>query len=395
MSEIIIKENQETFIITINEINLKGDKGDQGIQGIQGIQGEDGEVTEASIKTALGITVLSGENTGDEDLTPYETITNNDAKLALKVNKVAGERLINATEIVKLGNQSNVNTGNETLVTIQSKRPLKTIEGQSIEGSGNIDISKSDVGLSNVDNTTDLLKPISTATQTALNLKISGSGTTNYIPKFTASGTVGNSSIFDNGNIGIGTTSPLSISHIKANIAETAGIKNILTIDSETGLAEVSPSNPYSLDRPSHGIGFRRVFTLNRESKLGGVYMYGVTGWKSGMFFMVKNNDSQSGDPDVKALDLLNTGAAIFYSTVSAEPATASNHLVTKAQLDSKANLASPTFTGNIASTGFMKSGQFTTATEPAYVKGAQFFNTTLNKMRIGGATAYETVTSS
>ena len=35
----------------------------------------------------------------------------------------------------------------------------------------NSQIAKSDVGLGNVDNTTDLLKPISTATQTALNLK--------------------------------------------------------------------------------------------------------------------------------------------------------------------------------------------------------------------------------
>lgn len=48
---------------------------------------------------------------------------------------------------------------------------IKTIEGQSILGSGNIDLTKSDVGLSNVDNTSDLSKPISTATQTALNAK--------------------------------------------------------------------------------------------------------------------------------------------------------------------------------------------------------------------------------
>jgi hypothetical protein len=35
------------------------------------------------------------------------------------------------------------------------------------------------------------------------------SGTTNYVPKFTASGTIGNSVIFDNGtNVGIGSTSP-------------------------------------------------------------------------------------------------------------------------------------------------------------------------------------------
>ena len=38
---------------------------------------------------------------------------------------------------------------------------------------------------------------------------IGGSGTTNYVPKFTASGFIGNSQIFDNGtNVGIGTTSP-------------------------------------------------------------------------------------------------------------------------------------------------------------------------------------------
>lgn len=41
------------------------------------------------------------------------------------------------------------------------------------------------------------------------NNKIGGSGTTNYIPKFTSSSVIGNSQIFDNGtNVGIGTTVP-------------------------------------------------------------------------------------------------------------------------------------------------------------------------------------------
>jgi hypothetical protein len=48
---------------------------------------------------------------------------------------------------------------------------IKTLEGQSLLGSGNIDLTKDDVGLGNVDNTSDLNKPISTATQTALNAK--------------------------------------------------------------------------------------------------------------------------------------------------------------------------------------------------------------------------------
>ncbi len=52
--------------------------------------------------------------------------------------------------------------------TLVSGTNIKTIENQSILGSGNIDLTKSDVGLSNVDNTSDLNKPISTATQTAI-----------------------------------------------------------------------------------------------------------------------------------------------------------------------------------------------------------------------------------
>ena len=44
---------------------------------------------------------------------------------------------------------------------------------------------------------------------------IGGSGTTNYIPKFTASGTIGNSLIYDNsGSIGIGTITPSQKLHV-------------------------------------------------------------------------------------------------------------------------------------------------------------------------------------
>ena len=84
---------------------------------------------------------------------------------------LTGQRLITSGEIAKLTNTSGTNTGDETTSSIQTKRPLKTIEGQSLEGSGNIDLTKNDIGLGNVDNTSDLNKPISTATQTTLDLK--------------------------------------------------------------------------------------------------------------------------------------------------------------------------------------------------------------------------------
>ena len=49
---------------------------------------------------------------------------------------------------------------------------------------------------------------------------------------------------------------------------------------------------------------------------------------------------------------------------------------------------------GNAVFGGTISPQQATTAAAPAYVKGAIYFDTTLNKLRVGGATAYETITS-
>lgn len=84
--------------------------------------------------------------------------------------------------------QSGINAKQATLV---SGTNIKTIEGQSILGSGNIDLTKSDIGLSNVDNTSDVNKPISNPTQTALNTK-QGSIT------LTNTGTSGNATLIGN-----------------------------------------------------------------------------------------------------------------------------------------------------------------------------------------------------
>lgn len=56
---------------------------------------------------------------------------------------------------------------------------------------------------------------LSSTDWTTFNSKVGGSGTTNYVSKFTGSGTIGNSQIFDNGtNVGIGLTSPANALHI-------------------------------------------------------------------------------------------------------------------------------------------------------------------------------------
>ncbi len=90
---------------------------------------------------------------------------------------------------------TDISNWNSKQAALVSGTNVKTIEGQSLLGSGNIDLSKSDVGLSNVDNTSDINKPVSIATQTALNAKqttlVSGTNIK----------TVGGQSLLGSGNV--------------------------------------------------------------------------------------------------------------------------------------------------------------------------------------------------
>jgi hypothetical protein len=62
----------------------------------------------------------SGINTGDQDLSALATTSATTTALNLKVDKVAGERLIYATEITTLSNQSGTNTGDQDLSALAS-----------------------------------------------------------------------------------------------------------------------------------------------------------------------------------------------------------------------------------------------------------------------------------
>jgi ribosomal protein L35AE/L33A len=66
--------------------------------------------------------------------------------------------------------------------------------------------------------------------QNALTNPVTGTGTTNYLPKFTGASTIGNSLVFDNGtNVGIGTATPYSATNYK-----------FLTIDGTNGSGYVT-----------------------------------------------------------------------------------------------------------------------------------------------------------
>jgi len=107
----------------------------------------------------------------DKSAVGLGNVPNLDTSTTTNITDSVNKRFVSDANLTTIGNQSGVNTGDETTASIQAKRPLKTISGNSLEGTGNVALTKSDVGLGNVDNTSDADKPISTATQTALNAK--------------------------------------------------------------------------------------------------------------------------------------------------------------------------------------------------------------------------------
>jgi hypothetical protein len=141
-------------------------------------------VTDAQL-TVIGNT--SGTNSGDNATnSQYSGLAASKEDVANKSTSVTTDQASNTKypsvkavydwAVGLFATISQLATKQDTLV---SGTNIKTLEGQSLLGSGNIDLSKSDVGLGNVDNTSDANKPVSTDTQTALDTKTNKLITTN------------------------------------------------------------------------------------------------------------------------------------------------------------------------------------------------------------------------
>ena len=88
--------------------------------------------------------------------------------------------------------------------------------------------------------------------QNALTNPVTGTGTTNYVPKFTGSTAIGNSLIFDNGtNVGIGTASPSSKLEVYVNDNSLTGTK-VTNVSGGVGAAAITN---YSNGISSHYFG--------------------------------------------------------------------------------------------------------------------------------------------
>ena len=133
-----------------------------------------------SINTALVLKIDTVESELSQDLNDLESsltleIQNNDTRQTNIINEIQDYLQLKTSNIdntsdlnkpISNATQSALNTKQENLV---NQTNIRSLNNQSLLGNGNLVIDKAFVGLANVDDTSDLNKPISTATQTALN----------------------------------------------------------------------------------------------------------------------------------------------------------------------------------------------------------------------------------
>lgn len=163
------------------DIGPKGDTGStgsQGMQGERGLKGEKGDKGEtgedSTVVGPTGPSIVAAEFLNDDIIFTKDdttTVTLEDAKPELRGDQgIQGE----AGPIGATGPQGlqgiNGDTGDSGLV-VDSSTPASTDVVWLDTDDTSAGLTKADIGLGNVDNTSDVNKPVSTATQTALNSK--------------------------------------------------------------------------------------------------------------------------------------------------------------------------------------------------------------------------------
>jgi hypothetical protein len=179
-----ILNNQEGFITTSGQV--------QGINTTGSLQGEtwaDGDILYLS-------GTVAGRLTNIKPIAPIHTVIMGFVEYAHITQGKIFVKVDNGYELEELHNVSAISPNNNEVLAYDTATLLWKPKV----------VDKTYIGLGNVDNTSDLNKPISTATQTALNGKqdtltnpITGTGTPNKLPKFTGTSALGNSLVTDDG----------------------------------------------------------------------------------------------------------------------------------------------------------------------------------------------------
>ena len=252
---------------------------------------------------------------GKQWIAKIATVAGDVPAVSSKWEEITFEALSNKTVTVDqtiIDGSTNAVSGNAVFDGLA----LKSNIGHTHVASQITDLSKASVGLGNVDNTSDLSKPLSTATINALATKFpTPTGlTTNYLPKWNGSG-FGNSSIFDNGtNIGIGSTNP------------TAN----LTVKGAYSVGSSIPTNWALLSAGRMGVANNNkglYFDIFNDYAEVSTYDWSL-GQAYPMVFQGNGGNSMFGT------NVDNGSKVQVNGTISASPATTGNQVVVKSQLD-------------------------------------------------------------
>ena len=212
--------------------------------------------TATALQTARSINGVSFDGTSNVTITAAHNGTSD------TITQGTTNLFLTAAERTKIGAVTGTNTGDQDLSGLVPK--TITVNGHAL--SANVSVTKSDVGLSNVDNTADVNKPISNATQTALNAKAN----TNDLNADLAAKV---------SKAGDAMTGPLSIEHAGAYGVTagtvTSGLKITSTGDTSASGASISLLNASK----QHGTLAGHLITSdNNPTDKGAFYLGGTTG---------------------------------------------------------------------------------------------------------------------
>lgn len=103
---------------------------------------------------------------------------------------------------------------------------------------------------------------------------VGGRGTAKYVPLWTGSTTLGNSRIYDNGNVGIGTTSPLAALQVAKDVAISGGYGQIEAVGAtnkakRTTLGFDTSSNFGWIQPVETGVGYRNLALVPKGGNMG------------------------------------------------------------------------------------------------------------------------------
>lgn len=127
--------------------------------------------TDAEKSKLAGIAAEATKNATDAQLRDRDTHTGTQEISTVSGLQVALDSKVDAEAGKGLSTEDYTSEEKSKLSNIEAGAQVNTVT--SVAGkTGAVNISKADVGLGSVDNTSDLAKPVSTATQTALNTKV-------------------------------------------------------------------------------------------------------------------------------------------------------------------------------------------------------------------------------